>query len=266
MEEWEAILEECEAAGSPPKDVGSLLYPYPFLPLLLLLKRPRPGGQVKSVGNHDVPLLNQRQRNNTDYHQFLRPYGLLQAGGLWKCCGVGGLQVIWPQTSWVIDHPQSQSANRFRIYFNSEVKALKQLVLQAAPLVLVFVLSLPDMSFTEPKNRNPLQRCTVPLLQSANGTRDTFNLHTFTPATLVGPRITSSRIPRTLRDDPPGSMSHRGPLRMRIVHGTVDHSGVYAELGAALAQHGVAVFASDMRGWGRSDGERLYVAPWPGWG
>ncbi|CAK9086943.1 Monoglyceride lipase (MGL) (Monoacylglycerol lipase) (MAGL) [Durusdinium trenchii] len=46
---------------------------------------------------------------------------------------------------------------------------------------------------------------------------------------------------------------------MMIVHGTVDHSGVYAELGAALAQHGVAVFASDMRGWGRSDGERLYV-------
>ena len=42
-----------------------------------------------------------------------------------------------------------------------------------------------------------------------------------------------------------------------IVHGTVDHSGVYSELGQFLAAQGVAVFASDMRGWGRSDGEPL---------
>ena len=46
---------------------------------------------------------------------------------------------------------------------------------------------------------------------------------------------------------------------LMIVHGTVDHSGVYAELGQSLAMQGVAVFASDMRGWGRSDGEPLYV-------
>ena len=46
---------------------------------------------------------------------------------------------------------------------------------------------------------------------------------------------------------------------LMIVHGTVDHSGVYAELGEFLAMQGVAVFASDMRGWGRSDGEPLYV-------
>ncbi|CAE7865160.1 MGLL [Symbiodinium necroappetens] len=46
---------------------------------------------------------------------------------------------------------------------------------------------------------------------------------------------------------------------LMIVHGTVDHSGVYAELGEFLAMQGVAVFASDMRGWGRSDGEALYV-------
>lgn len=43
-----------------------------------------------------------------------------------------------------------------------------------------------------------------------------------------------------------------------IVHGTVDHSGFYAELGEHLAAQGVAVFASDMRGWGLSDGEPLY--------
>lgn len=45
---------------------------------------------------------------------------------------------------------------------------------------------------------------------------------------------------------------------LMIVHGTVDHSGVYAELAAALTAVGVAVFASDMRGWGLSDGEALY--------
>lgn len=44
-----------------------------------------------------------------------------------------------------------------------------------------------------------------------------------------------------------------------IVHGTVDHSGVYDELGTYLSAKGVAVFASDMRGWGYSDGEPLYV-------
>ena len=46
---------------------------------------------------------------------------------------------------------------------------------------------------------------------------------------------------------------------LMIVHGTVDHSGAYEEFAATLAQRGVAVFASDMRGWGRSDGEPLYV-------
>ncbi len=45
---------------------------------------------------------------------------------------------------------------------------------------------------------------------------------------------------------------------LTIVHGTVDHAGVYAELAAALTAVGVAVFASDMRGWGLSDGEALY--------
>ncbi|CAE8640197.1 unnamed protein product [Polarella glacialis] len=45
---------------------------------------------------------------------------------------------------------------------------------------------------------------------------------------------------------------------LMIVHGTVDHSGVYAELGERLAAQGVAVFASDLRGWGRSDGEPMY--------
>lgn len=46
---------------------------------------------------------------------------------------------------------------------------------------------------------------------------------------------------------------------LMILHGTVDHSGVYHELGMALSQQaGIAVFATDMRGWGLSDGESLY--------
>eukprot|EP00428_Durinskia_dybowskii_P023348 CAMPEP_0170234700 /NCGR_PEP_ID=MMETSP0116_2-20130129/17095_1 /TAXON_ID=400756 /ORGANISM="Durinskia baltica, Strain CSIRO CS-38" /LENGTH=354 /DNA_ID=CAMNT_0010485493 /DNA_START=6 /DNA_END=1068 /DNA_ORIENTATION=- len=45
---------------------------------------------------------------------------------------------------------------------------------------------------------------------------------------------------------------------LMILHGTVDHSGVYGELAERLVEKGVAVFAMDMRGWGLSDGEPLY--------
>jgi alpha-beta hydrolase superfamily lysophospholipase len=44
-----------------------------------------------------------------------------------------------------------------------------------------------------------------------------------------------------------------------IVHGTVDHSGAYDELAKKLTQVGIAVFALDMRGWGLSDGESMYI-------
>lgn len=46
---------------------------------------------------------------------------------------------------------------------------------------------------------------------------------------------------------------------LMIVHGTVDHSGVYREMGRRLADRGIAVFAMDQRGWGLSDGESMYV-------
>jgi len=46
---------------------------------------------------------------------------------------------------------------------------------------------------------------------------------------------------------------------LMIVHGTVDHSGAYAELAQQLALAGIAVFALDMRGWGLSDGESMYI-------
>jgi acylglycerol lipase len=44
-----------------------------------------------------------------------------------------------------------------------------------------------------------------------------------------------------------------------IVHGTVDHSGVYAGLANELTKKGIAVIAMDMRGWGLSDGESMYL-------
>lgn len=44
-----------------------------------------------------------------------------------------------------------------------------------------------------------------------------------------------------------------------ICHGTVDHSGVYHELAEELVKVGIAVFALDMRGWGLSDGESMYM-------
>lgn len=45
---------------------------------------------------------------------------------------------------------------------------------------------------------------------------------------------------------------------LMILHGTVDHSGVYDELAGQLTRHGIAVIAPDLRGWGRSDGESMY--------
>ena len=45
---------------------------------------------------------------------------------------------------------------------------------------------------------------------------------------------------------------------LMIVHGTIDHSGVYEELAQHLNNVGIAVIAMDMRGWGLSDGESMY--------
>ena len=46
-----------------------------------------------------------------------------------------------------------------------------------------------------------------------------------------------------------------------IIHGTVDHSGQYHELATKLLQQerNIAVIAMDMRGWGYSDGESMYI-------
>ena len=44
-----------------------------------------------------------------------------------------------------------------------------------------------------------------------------------------------------------------------FVHGIVEHSGRYAELAAELNRHGIAVYAVDLRGHGRSQGARAWV-------
>jgi alpha-beta hydrolase superfamily lysophospholipase len=46
---------------------------------------------------------------------------------------------------------------------------------------------------------------------------------------------------------------------LMILHGTVDHGGVYHELALALNEVGIALFCTDMRGFGLSDGEAYYV-------
>ena len=45
-----------------------------------------------------------------------------------------------------------------------------------------------------------------------------------------------------------------------IVHGFNSHSGQYAEAAQQFSAAGLAVYALDLRGRGRSDGERFYVA------
>ncbi|MBA2628290.1 MAG: alpha/beta hydrolase [Gemmatimonadales bacterium] len=54
------------------------------------------------------------------------------------------------------------------------------------------------------------------------------------------------------------------PPRASIVnlHGLGDHSGLYAALGEHFAGRGIAVHAFDMRGHGRSPGQRAYLADW----
>jgi len=60
--------------------------------------------------------------------------------------------------------------------------------------------------------------------------------------------------------EPPSSTTTEAiKATLLIVHGTVDHSGVYRELAQYATQAGIAVVAMDMRGWGLSDGESMYI-------
>jgi len=52
-----------------------------------------------------------------------------------------------------------------------------------------------------------------------------------------------------------------GPPRgvLVVVHGFNAHSAQYAWAAEQLTPHGLAIYALDLRGRGRSDGERFYV-------
>jgi alpha-beta hydrolase superfamily lysophospholipase len=52
---------------------------------------------------------------------------------------------------------------------------------------------------------------------------------------------------------------------VEVVHGLGEHSGRYAGLAAALNRQGVACFAVDLRGMGRSEGQRGHVDRWQQW-
>jgi alpha-beta hydrolase superfamily lysophospholipase len=49
---------------------------------------------------------------------------------------------------------------------------------------------------------------------------------------------------------------------LAIVHGLGEHSGRYQGLTQALAAQGIAVYALDQRGFGRSEGQRGYINHW----
>ena len=56
-----------------------------------------------------------------------------------------------------------------------------------------------------------------------------------------------------LPDDEPAAV-------LVVVHGVVEHCGRYAEMAEALNRHGVAVYGFDLRGHGRSEGDRVWVS------
>uniref|UniRef100_A0A7S0Z5Q1 Serine aminopeptidase S33 domain-containing protein n=1 Tax=Hemiselmis tepida TaxID=464990 RepID=A0A7S0Z5Q1_9CRYP len=58
------------------------------------------------------------------------------------------------------------------------------------------------------------------------------------------------------RWEPPVGQAPKACLQ--ILHGTVDHSNAYHDLATFLAGNGIAVHATDMRGWGLSDGDELF--------
>ncbi len=55
-----------------------------------------------------------------------------------------------------------------------------------------------------------------------------------------------------------------GPARAHVllVHGIAEHAGRYRHVGSRLASAGIATWAFDLRGFGRSGGRRAYVDRW----
>ncbi|HLQ60948.1 MAG TPA: lysophospholipase [Candidatus Acidoferrales bacterium] len=54
-------------------------------------------------------------------------------------------------------------------------------------------------------------------------------------------------------------------LTLAVFHGHGEHSGRYAALAAAMADHRISTYAVDLRGHGRSDGQRGHLDSWSQW-
>src|SRR5205823_8342882 len=50
-----------------------------------------------------------------------------------------------------------------------------------------------------------------------------------------------------------------------VVHGLGEHSGRYERFAAGMARHGMATYAVDLRGHGKSEGQRGHVDSWSQW-
>jgi acylglycerol lipase len=59
---------------------------------------------------------------------------------------------------------------------------------------------------------------------------------------------------------------HRGAaITLAVVHGLGEHSGRYARCADGMAKHGMSTYALDLRGHGKSPGQRGHVDSWSQW-
>ena len=54
-------------------------------------------------------------------------------------------------------------------------------------------------------------------------------------------------------------------ITFAVVHGLGEHSGRYERFAAGMARHGMATYAVDLRGHGKSEGQRGHVDSWAQW-
>jgi acylglycerol lipase len=55
------------------------------------------------------------------------------------------------------------------------------------------------------------------------------------------------------------------PINFAVVHGLGEHAGRYERFARGMAGHGMGTFAVDLRGHGKSPGQRGYVDSWSQW-
>jgi len=54
-------------------------------------------------------------------------------------------------------------------------------------------------------------------------------------------------------------------ITFAVVHGLGEHAGRYAGFAAGMAKHGIGTYAMDLRGHGKSEGQRGHVDSWSQW-